>query len=127
MVDGSRFSIGNTSFNNSGAIVLEEYQPNYLRYRYDNPGDALAVFSEIYYPKGWTATIDGAPAEILRVNFVLRGLEIPSGQHTIEFRFEPSAYYTGNKVMMASSILLLLLFAGIIGREIMQMRQSPQS
>ena len=118
IVDVSKFSTSTTSFDNSGEISLEEYQPNYLRYRFNNSGKGMAVFSEIYYPQGWSATIDGEPANILRVNFILRGLEIPSGQHTIEFRFEPAAYHTGNKVMMASSILLLIMFLGIAGMEL---------
>jgi hypothetical protein len=123
VVDASRFGLENTSYNISGEITLEEYQPNYLKYQFNNPGDALAVFSEIYYPKGWKATIDGTPADIVRVNFVLRGLEVPSGQHTIEFRFEPAAYHTGNKIMMASSILLLVLFFGIV---VMELRSKKQ-
>ncbi len=120
VIDESKFNVTGNSYQNSGEIVLEEYQPNYLRYRFQNSGDALAVFSEIFYPKGWKATIDGAPTEILRANFVLRALEVPSGQHTIEFRFEPAAYYVGNKVMMASSILLLIVFMGIVGLELKQ-------
>ena len=127
VIDASRFSLTGSSYHNSGEIALEEYQPNYLRYRFNNPGNALAVFSEIYYPEGWTTTIDGEPADILRVNFVLRGLEVPSGQHTIEFRFEPAAYYTGNKIMMASSILLLALFVGIVGLELKKKYQNQQS
>lgn len=123
VIDASRFNLENSSFDSSGEITLEEYQPNHLKYQFNNPGNALAVFSEIYYPKGWKATIDGEPANILRVNFVLRGLEVPSGQHTIEFRFEPSAYFTGNKIMMASSILLLLLFAGIVVLELKSQNQ----
>jgi uncharacterized membrane protein YfhO len=73
------------------------------------------VFSEIYYPKGWTATIDGKEATILRANYVLRALEIPAGKHTIEFRFLPKPYTIGNQVTMASSWLLLLAVAGSLG------------
>jgi len=127
VIDASRFSLESSSYSGTGEITIEEYQPNYLRYRFNNSGNALAVFSEIYYPEGWTATIDGAPANILRVNFVLRGLEVPSGQHTIEFRFEPSAYYTGNKIMTASSILLLALFVGIVGLELKKKYQNQLS
>jgi hypothetical protein len=112
VIDDSKFNVSNERFTSSGNIVLEEYQPNYLRYQSENPDQALAVFSEIYYPKGWTATIDGEPAEIIRANYVLRALEIPGGSHLVEFRFQPAAYHMGNKIMMASSILLLLLCAG---------------
>ena len=112
IVDESRFQLSAMEFDNSGNILLEEYQPNYLKYNFENQANALAVFSEIYYPKGWSATIDGKPAKILRANFILRALEIPGGSHVIEFHFKPKAYVIGNKVMMASSILLILLFAG---------------
>ena len=118
IIDGSRFQVSQQNFNNSGSINLDEYKPNYLRYRTDNPDKALAVFSEIYYPKGWVVTIDGEPAEMLRANYVLRAVEVPAGAHTVEFRFYPAAYQVGNKVMMASSILLLLVFAGSIFLEL---------
>ncbi len=120
VVDDSRFTLSATSYDNSGAIVLEEYRPNYLKYHFQNPEKALVVFSEIYYPKGWKATIDGEPVEILRANYILRALEVAGGSHSIEFRFEPQAYLVGNKVMMASSILLILLFAGTIFLELKQ-------
>jgi uncharacterized membrane protein YfhO len=113
VVDISRFSLANNTYDNSGEIHLEEYRPNYLKYRFENPGDGLVVFSEIYYPKGWTASIDGQPAGILRANYVLRAMEVPGGTHTIEFRFEPPAYHFGNKIMMVSSVLLLLMLVGI--------------
>ena len=112
IVDESRFKLSASEFDNSGNISLVEYQPNYLKYNFENQANALAVFSEIYYPKGWSATIDGKPAKILRANYILRALEIPGGSHVIEFHFKPKAYAVGNKVMMAFSILLILLFAG---------------
>jgi hypothetical protein len=125
VVDESRFTLSANTYNNSGEITLEEYRPNYLKYRFQNPENTLAVFSEIYYPKGWNATIDGEPADIIRVNYILRALEISGGSHTIEFRFEPQSYQIGNKVMMASSIMLLLLFAGTIFLEIKKRKPRP--
>ncbi len=114
VIDNSRFTLSATNYDNSGEIILEEYRPNYLKYQFQNPEKALVVFSEIYYPKGWKATVDGKSAEIIRANYILRAMEIDGGSHLVEFIFEPPAYYTGNKVMMASSILLLLLFTGTI-------------
>lgn len=93
-------------------ITLAEYQPNYLKYNSTTTADnAMAVFSEIYYNdhKGWKAYIDGNETPHIRVNYVLRGLKIPKGTHTIEFKFEPRSYYTGNKISLAASSLLLLL------------------
>ena len=98
-----------------GEIKLTEYKPNYLKYEAQiNGGDQLAVFSEIYYPKGWVSLIDGKEAEHVQANFVLRAMVIPAGRHQIEFKFEPQSYFMGNKVSMASSILLLLAMAGYL-------------
>jgi hypothetical protein len=96
-----------------GEIKLTEYQPNYLKYDATvNSSAQLAVFSEIYYPKGWKSFIDGKEAEHIQVDYVLRGMIIPAGKHQIEFKFEPASYYLGNKVSLASSVLLLLAIAG---------------
>jgi len=106
---------GFTSGSGEGQIKLTEYQPNYLKYEATvNSGSQLAVFSEIYYPKGWKSFIDGKEADHLQVDFVLRAMVIPSGKHEIEFKFEPASYYLGNKVSLASSILLLLAIGGYI-------------
>lgn len=96
-----------------GTISLTEYQPNFLSYQSSNEGDGFAVFSEVYYEKGWKAFIDGEEASIHQVNYVLRGLDIPAGDHVIEFKFEPSAYHLGNKLMWVGSLLTfgLLIFA----------------
>ena len=118
LVDQSKFNIGNTTYSASGSLELEEYQPNYLRYRSQNQGDGFAVFSEIYYPKGWKATIDGSPVDILRANYILRALEIPSGSHVIEFRFAPAAYFMGNTIMMISSALVILLVLAVFFMEL---------
>jgi hypothetical protein len=106
---------GFTSGTGDGQIKLTEYRPNYLKYEATvNSSSQLAVFSEIYYPKGWKSFIDGKEADHFQVNFVLRAMVIPSGKHQIEFKFEPTSYYLGNKVSMASSILLLLAIAGYL-------------
>ena len=111
IVNTSQFRLQNTNFSGNGSIELAEYQPNRLTYQATvNGGPALAVFSEVYYPLGWEAFVNGEPADYIRVNYLLRGMELPAGEHTIEFRFRPDSYYTGNKVMMGSSILILLLF-----------------
>jgi len=71
----------------------------------------FAVFSEIYYNRGWRAYIDNNEVPIFRTNYVLRGLAIPAGQHTIRFVFHPVSYYVGRTIQILASILLLGLLA----------------
>ena len=106
---------GYTSGSGEGEIKLTEYQPNYLKYDATvNSASQLAVFSEIYYPKGWKSFIDGKETPHIQADYVLRAMVIPAGKHQIEFKFEPSSYYFGNKVSLASSILLLLAVGGYL-------------
>jgi hypothetical protein len=93
-------------------IELLTCLPNQLIYTTDRANDGFAVMSEIYYPDGWNITIDNKPAECIRVNYVLRGMKIPAGKHTIEFKFEPKSFVVGEKISMAASGLLLLLLIG---------------
>jgi hypothetical protein len=93
-------------------IELVSYQPNELEYKYSAEGEKLAVFSEIYYPAGWKCYIDGKESSYFRTNYVLRGMILPGGDHQIKFTFKPSSYFIGNKVSLASSILLFLLTTG---------------
>ncbi len=96
----------------NGSIVLTEYEPNYLKYSAKAATEQLTVFSEIYYDKGWNAFIDGKEVPHFRVDYVLRALVLPAGEHTVEFKFHPKSYYTGNKISLASSLLLILAIAG---------------
>jgi len=93
-------------------ISLVEYRANYLKYTCQSPVENLAVFSEVYYDKGWTAYIDGKQAPHFRVNYLLRAMRVPAGNHAIEFRFHPKSYYLGEKVSFASSLVLILLLIG---------------
>lgn len=94
-----------------GEITLEEYRPNYLRYEYEADGDALAVFSEIYTPDGWTATVDGAPARPLRADYILRALELPAGRHTVEWRYRAPRWALVEGITLAFSLATLAAFA----------------
>jgi hypothetical protein len=102
-----------------GQIQLSSYAPDYLIFEADAPQAQLAVFSDIYYDKGWKAYIDGKEAEIIRANYILRGLMIPAGQHDIEFRFEPKSFGIGQTLATISSIIILLLIiaAGFVMRK----------
>ncbi len=100
-------------------IELISYRADELVYKYSANEEKLAVFSEIYYPAGWKAYIDGKECNYFRTNYVLRGMIVPSGNHEIKFSFEPSSYITGNKISLASSILLILLIAGFLVSKIL--------
>ena len=91
-----------------GEINLSTYEPDRLEYHVKAPSEKLAVFSEIFYPKGWEAYIDGEEAEIKRVNYVLRAVMIPEGEHTVEFRFEPSSVRTANVIAIIGGLLIVL-------------------
>ena len=102
--------IGNFSPRKEGSIRLTNYQPNQLIYESNSTSEQLSVFSEIWYgpDKGWQAYIDGEPTDHIRVNYALRGMKIPAGQHTIEFRFDPKLYRSGALISNISSVFLLL-------------------
>jgi hypothetical protein len=96
----------------TATIKLNIYKSNYLKYTSNNANDGFAVFSEIYYKNGWNAYIDGKLNDHYRVDYVLRGLPIPAGKHTIEFKFEPQVVKTGSMISLISFIGILLLLAG---------------
>ncbi|WP_159522057.1 YfhO family protein [Sunxiuqinia indica] len=113
-----RFSdeLTNVSFDSGSPSVIKliAYQPNHLTYEANvENGTPLAVFSEIYYDKGWNAYIDGELVEHVRANYILRALPIPPGKHEVEFKFEPQSYLVGNNISLASSIILILALAGV--------------
>ena len=99
----------------SGQIKLTSYEPNQLTYQAEMTQGGLVVFSEIHYPEGWTATIDGQKAPILRTNYLLRGLEVPAGSHEIVFTFAPSSFYSTKTATVIFQYLIVLgLIAGIV-------------
>lgn len=97
-------------------IELVSYDSNILTYKSNSSKPELAVFSEVYYPKGWQITIDGEPAEMLRVNYTLRALPIPAGNHTIEFKFEPRSIKVTDSIAYVSMLLMLLTAGWLIFR-----------
>ncbi|TRX20765.1 YfhO family protein [Flavobacterium franklandianum] len=109
-----RMLLKNKSFvkDSLASIKLDFYKPNHLNYTSNNTNNGLAVFSEMYYRNGWKVTIDGKTAGIFRVNYVLRGMQIPAGKHTIEFKFEPQVVQTGSMITLFSFIGMMLLLVG---------------
>jgi uncharacterized membrane protein YfhO len=113
---GSKFKNARLKRNmdTTGTIQLKVYKPNYLKYSSTNTNEGLAVFSEIYYENGWNAYIDGVKTDHFPVNYVLRGLLVPGGEHTIEFKFEPQVIKTGSIITLISAGgMLLILIGGI--------------
>lgn len=102
----------NTSAHGEGRINLVSYAPNKLVYDADAAKAGLAVFSEVYYPKGWKATINNKAADILRVDYILRGLNVPAGKSKIVFTYDLPEYHSLNNLSRIFSIVLLLLFLG---------------
>ena len=106
------------SEDSSSNIKLDEYQPNYLRYSSVSTKNQIAVFSEVYYDKGWNSYIDGELVSHFRANYILRAMNIPKGNHTIEFRFEPEIFKIGERISLASSILLIISLIFVSVREL---------
>jgi hypothetical protein len=118
-----RDQISKTSFTtaDNDKISLISYQPNELVYKSSASEDKLAIFSEIYYPAGWKCFVDGKESKYFSADWVLRAMMVPAGDHEIKFTFKPQSYYTGNKISLASSVLLILLIAGyLVTRKILK-------
>lgn len=116
VIDQSKFKLASPIvYDSTASLKLTAQKPNVMTYEVSSPGSGLAVFSEIYYEKGWHAFIDGKEVPLLRANYVLRALEIPANSKLVEMRFEPKPYMVGNKVTMAASWVLLLVVLGGLG------------
>lgn len=97
-------------------IKLVNYRPDHLVYEYSAPQAVLAVFSEVYYDKGWKAYVDGEEIPYFRANYLLRAAQLPGGNHTVEFKFEPTSYYAGENISLAASAILVLAFGFAVWR-----------
>jgi uncharacterized membrane protein YfhO len=107
-------SLGNDP---AGKIDLVSYNPDHMIYESGSTASQIAVFSEIYYDKGWKMLIDGVEKPYFRANYLLRAAQIPVGNHKIEFIFHPTSYYAGENISLAGSILLVLALGGAIYTE----------
>ena len=105
-------ALGQAKANDSTAIVkLDKYEPNNLQYTVNSKNGGVVVFSEIYYP-GWTATIDGQPAELGRVNYILRAVSVKPGKHTVVLDFHPTSISTTETIAYIAIVILFLAIAG---------------
>jgi hypothetical protein len=109
---------GSGTVDSTATIALTKYATNKLTYSVNTPSEGAVVFSEIYYPAGWVCRIDGKETPAFRANYMLRGVQVPAGEHTIEWSFEPKAYATGVQVNFAGSVSLALLVLLIFGMEV---------
>ncbi|MBC7884685.1 MAG: YfhO family protein [Saprospiraceae bacterium] len=101
--------VSGLNLSKNGTISLKTYNPNKLEYESNTESEQFAVFSENWYgpDKGWQAYIDGVAVDHIRVNYLLRGLKVPSGKHTVIFEFHPKSYYLGETISLICSLILL--------------------
>jgi hypothetical protein len=102
-----------------GAVTVQEYSAHTIRLQTESTEAGFLVLSEIYYPAGWTATLNGAEIPIHKTNYLLRGLEIPAGSHTVELTFEPSWLSGAKTAAMGAHLVILIL---VFGAGIMEFR-----
>ena len=98
-----------TAFSTAGNITLTEYAPNRLKYQYSAEESVFAVFSEIFYDKGWSVTVDGVKADAVRVDYILRGMELPAGTHTVEWSFRAPYWNAVGAVTAICSLMVVLV------------------
>jgi hypothetical protein len=110
--DPKQLNMATLVADSTARIGLTRSDNDTLTYSFESIQPQFAVFSDIYYPKGWNAYIDGKPVEHFKTNYVLRGLPVPAGKHEIKFIFEPASFKNGNRIAFASSVLILLILVG---------------
>jgi hypothetical protein len=108
-------------------IAMTKYATKEITYQSNSSHKGFAVFSEIYYPEGWVCTIDGKEVPYARVNYVLRGLEIPAGKHQIVWKFQPSSFIAGTSYSMVGSLILILAFLGVGGLQLKKKEEDKEA
>lgn len=106
--------VANAVKDSSAYIKLLYNDNDIIEYESSSKNTEFAVFSEIYYDAGWIATIDGKEAPIVRTNYVLRGLQVPAGNHRIQFEFKPASFYNSNRAAIGASAFIWLMLIGAI-------------
>ena len=110
------FADGSTAGHDSTAYIgLTKYTPKSVEYESRSSKPGTAVFSEIYYPYGWKVTVDGTPADHFRVDYTLRALNVPAGEHNIKFEFDPDSVRKGDTVSIVCIIIMFLTMLGCGG------------
>jgi len=119
----ARYIIPATAPDPSAVVELVSYSPKRLEYKTRSSMDKILVFSEIYYPFGWRATIDGQAVDIFRVNYLLRAMQVPAGEHTIKMAFEPDSVRKGDTIAIICIVILFLTILGSLGYYIYRLRR----
>ena len=115
------------SVDSLASIKMTHYAPNGIQYEYQSANEQLAVFSEMYYQPGWNAYVDGKLSPHFRANYVLRAMRLPVGTHKIEFKFEPKAFYIGEKISSASMLLFFAMVLGALAWSLKSYRKSTNN
>jgi len=116
-----------TSTDTTASVSISSYNAKTIKLETSSNNDGFLVLSEIYYPAGWKATIDGKPVKIYKTNFVLRGLKVPAGNHSITMIFEPSSNIWGRRIAWFGHIILWISGIGVVGRRFDWLSQKEQS
>lgn len=111
VIDNKFQSVANQSFafDSSATITLVKPDNDIMTYQSKSSAPQFAVFSEVYYDKGWKAYIDDKEVPYVKANYVLRAMPVPAGEHKIEFRFEPRSHKIGSMLTLICSVLMLVL------------------
>jgi hypothetical protein len=111
------------TYSGNGELEMTSYAPNALTYKVNVQEKQFGVFSEMYFPDGWNAYIDGKQVDIYRVNYLLRGIELPAGSYGLEMKFEVPKFETSNKMAFAGSVFLFLLIGGFFFKDFLMRKK----
>jgi hypothetical protein len=111
----------------TASVTMTKYTPEYIEYDATASKPGTIVFSEIYYPYGWKAYVDGEPVDHYRVNYVLRALNIQPGQHHIRFEFRPDSVAKGNTVSMVFVVLMYAIMLGLLVMAIVRWQKARKA
>lgn len=118
--------LNSLTFSGQGSIEMSAYAPNAITYDVNVEDNQFAVLSEVYYPEGWNAYIDGKAVDILRVNYLLRGVELPAGDYQLEMKFEVPTFDISYKIAFAGSLLLFLAIGGFFIKDFLMEDKSEK-
>ena len=107
-LESKKYVIADSSY-----VKLIEFSPNRMKYEYNNKNNGFIVFSEIFYPYGWSSYINGVKTKHFNVNYILRGMSVKSGNNIIEFVFEPNVVKNGGMISLSASLIFLIIFIGM--------------